>query len=198
MPSAFKPAAPPGSFWRRCWPPDAARVDENVHRLHAPLGSFPEDHLVRHASQLCRRHAPRRGDGTSPRASPKAQHAMSKSAQMKPTPYGPFPCSPIIRRPRLTWPGDAHVALWVIPNIEFFSLMEKVPAGSGGPGTPGPDIPSWSARDYGNRVGVFRLMAALSPPRLPAPVPPHNSAFAHHPHTTPHHPTLNSPRHSPH
>src|SRR5262245_64226568 len=80
---------------------------------------------------------------------------------MKPAPYGPFPYSPIVRRPRLTWPDGAHVALWVIPNIEFFSLMEKVPADSGGPGTPVPDIPSWSARDYGNRVGVFRLMQVL-------------------------------------
>ena len=41
---------------------------------------------------------------------------------MKPSPYGPFPYSPIIHRPRLNWPGDAQVALWVIPNIEFFSL----------------------------------------------------------------------------
>ena len=56
------------------------------------------------------------------------------------------------------WPGGAHVALWVIPNIEFFALDEKVPPGSGGSGVPVPDIPAWSARDYGNRVGVFRLM----------------------------------------
>src|SRR6266571_6117646 len=41
---------------------------------------------------------------------------------MKPGPYGPFPYSPIIRRPPLEWPGDARVALWVVPNIEFFSL----------------------------------------------------------------------------
>src|SRR3989454_6901827 len=80
---------------------------------------------------------------------------------MKPAPYGPFPYSPIIGRPRLTWPEGAQLALWVIPNIEFFSLVEKVPAGLGGPGTPVPDIPSWSARDYGNRVGVFRLMRVL-------------------------------------
>ena len=58
---------------------------------------------------------------------------------MKPAPYGPFAYSPVGERPRLTWPGGAHLALWVIPNIEFFSLMEKVPAGSGGPGTPGED-----------------------------------------------------------
>jgi allantoinase len=39
---------------------------------------------------------------------------------MKPAPYGPFPYSPIIRRKRLAWPNGARVALWVIPNIEFF------------------------------------------------------------------------------
>ena len=43
---------------------------------------------------------------------------------MKPRSYGPFPYSPIIHRPRLKWPNGAHVALWVIPNIEYFSLEE--------------------------------------------------------------------------
>ena len=44
---------------------------------------------------------------------------------MKPRSYGPFPYSPIIDRPKLEWPGGAHVALWIIPNIEYFSMMEK-------------------------------------------------------------------------
>jgi len=100
---------------------------------------------------------------------------------MKPAPYGPFPYSPMLRRPRLTWPDGAHVALWVIPNIEFFSLMEKVPAGSGGPGTPVPDIPSWSARDYGNRVGVFRLMQVLDRHGIRATVALNSDLCAHHP-----------------
>src|SRR3974390_3060192 len=74
---------------------------------------------------------------------------------MKPGPYGPFPYSPIISRPRLEWPGSARVALWVVPNVEFFSL-ETRPGGLG----PGkiPDIPIWAMRDYGNRIGVFRFM----------------------------------------
>jgi allantoinase len=82
---------------------------------------------------------------------------------VKPGVYGPFPYSPIIHRPRLTWPNGAHVALWIIPNIEFFALNEKIPpgTGTGGGASPAPDIPSWSARDYGNRVGVFRLMEVL-------------------------------------
>src|SRR5256714_11498158 len=100
---------------------------------------------------------------------------------MKPAPYGPFPYSPIIHRPRLTWPGGAHVALWVIPNIEFFSLMEKVPAGSGGPRTPVPDIPSWSTRGYGNRVRGFRLIRGVARHCLCATVPPNTDLRVPHP-----------------
>jgi allantoinase len=100
---------------------------------------------------------------------------------MKRGAYGPFPYSPIIHRPRLTWPNGANVALWVIPNIEFFSLEEKVPAGSGGTGTPVPDIPSWSARDYGNRVGVFRLMQVLDRHGIRATVALNADLCAQHP-----------------
>ncbi len=49
------------------------------------------------------------------------------------------------------------MALWVIPNIEFFALDEQVPAAAGGGGVT-PDIPTWSVRDYGNRIGIFRMM----------------------------------------
>ena len=78
---------------------------------------------------------------------------------MKPRAYGPFPYSPIIRRPKLAWPNGARVALWVIPNIEFFSLEER-PGGYGGAGKI-PDVVMWSERDYGNRIGVWRLMEVL-------------------------------------
>jgi peptidoglycan/xylan/chitin deacetylase (PgdA/CDA1 family) len=80
---------------------------------------------------------------------------------MKPRSYGPFAYSALPRRAPISWPGGARVALWVILNIEFFSLAESVPAGSGGIGVKPPDVPSWAARDYGNRVGVFRLMKVL-------------------------------------
>jgi peptidoglycan/xylan/chitin deacetylase (PgdA/CDA1 family) len=100
---------------------------------------------------------------------------------MKPAAYGPFPYSPIIRRPKLTWPNGAHVALWIIPNIEFFSLAEKVPAAAGGSGAPVPDVPSWSARDYGNRVGVFRLMEALDRHGMRGTVALNSELCVHHP-----------------
>jgi allantoinase len=100
---------------------------------------------------------------------------------MNPAAYGPFPYSPITRRPKLAWPDGAHVALWVIPNIEFFSLGEKVPLGGGGTGSPIPDVPSWSARDYGNRVGVFRLMEVLDRHGIRGTVALNSDLCAHHP-----------------
>jgi len=79
---------------------------------------------------------------------------------MKPRRYGPFPYSPIVERPPRRWPNGARVAVWIIPNIEFFALDEQVPAAAGGGGK-APDIPAWSVRDYGNRIGVFRIMEVL-------------------------------------
>lgn len=76
---------------------------------------------------------------------------------MEPRRYGPFKYVPVNRRPRISWPGGAHVALWVIPNIETFPLDEPVPGGTG----VAPDVINWAPRDYGARVGVFRLMEVL-------------------------------------
>ena len=78
---------------------------------------------------------------------------------MKPQRYGPFPYTPIIDRPKITWPGGARLALWVIPNVEFFPLNEAIPPR--GPETV-PDIINWAPRDYGARIGIFRIMEVLS------------------------------------
>src|SRR5215471_21868975 len=98
---------------------------------------------------------------------------------MKPRPYGPFPYSPIIRRPKLTWPDGARVAFWVIPNVEFFSLEER-PAGYGA-ATKIPDVVMWSDRDYGNRVGIWRLMEVLDRYWIRASVALNSLLWDHHP-----------------
>lgn len=76
---------------------------------------------------------------------------------MQPGRTGPFPYSPIINRPKLSWPKGKRLAFWVIPNIETFALDEKMPEG----GSNIPNVFSWAKREYGNRVGVFRLMKVL-------------------------------------
>jgi peptidoglycan/xylan/chitin deacetylase (PgdA/CDA1 family) len=80
---------------------------------------------------------------------------------VQPSRYGPFPYTPITRRPKIVWPNGARLALWVIPNVEFFPLNERMPDGPGGSGGLIPDVLTWSTRDYGNRVGIYRLMEVL-------------------------------------
>ena len=81
---------------------------------------------------------------------------------MKASRTGPFPYTPITRRPKLQWPNGARLALWVIPNIEYFPLDERMPDGPGSSGGLIPDVHMWAIRDYGNRVGVYRIMEVLS------------------------------------
>jgi len=97
---------------------------------------------------------------------------------MKPRSYGPFPYSPIIHRARLEWPKQAHVALWIIPNIEYFSLQER-PGGYGAGKVP--DVVMWSERDYGNRVGIFRLMEVLDRYDIRGTVALNSNLCAEHP-----------------
>ena len=67
-------------------------------------------------------------------------------------PFRLFPYQAIVDRPKVTWPKGAHVAVWVIPNIEHFHIEI---------GAQAPDIRNHSRRDYGNRVGVWRIMEVL-------------------------------------
>lgn len=73
--------------------------------------------------------------------------------------HGRFAYNPIVERPPLRWPNGAHVAVWVIPNVEHFRFESTFP-GSPDPGAV-PDVPSYAVRDYGNRVGVWRMMDVL-------------------------------------
>jgi len=97
---------------------------------------------------------------------------------VKPRPYGPFEYSPIIHRKKLEWPNGARLALWVIPNIEFFSLADKIPASTS---NKLPDVPTWAARDYGNRIGVFRFMEVFDRYRIRATVALNSDVCLHHP-----------------
>ena len=72
--------------------------------------------------------------------------------------HGRFDYSPIVQRPALRMPNDARVALWVTPNVEHFHYDK--PAMSLTPMTASlkPDVLNYAWRDYGARVGVWRLM----------------------------------------
>lgn len=70
-------------------------------------------------------------------------------------------------RPVLAWPGRARVALCVIVTAEHAEWKRppegcQVPNLAGGYGQgPFPDVTAWSHREYGHRVGIFRVLDTL-------------------------------------
>ncbi len=67
------------------------------------------------------------------------------------------------RREPVTWPGNAPLALWINVCVEHFPLNPQS-AGFKAPGNmtmPYPDLRHYTLRDYGNRVGIFRILEAL-------------------------------------
>jgi peptidoglycan/xylan/chitin deacetylase (PgdA/CDA1 family) len=64
-------------------------------------------------------------------------------------------------RPKIVWPGGKKLAFWIAPNIEFYEFdPPKNPSRPGWP-RPSPDIIGYSQRDWGNRVGHWRLMELM-------------------------------------
>lgn len=84
--------------------------------------------------------------------------------------------SPISTRPVLRWPGDSPVALCVILVLEHMEW--QAPAGSfqvarlAGGSAPRefPDYARLSHREYGHRVGIFRLLDVLENVGVPATI----------------------------
>ena len=87
--------------------------------------------------------------------------------------------SPIIKRPPIKWPNNARVAVWVIPNIEYYEF--EIPSVGHQPFNLVPDIINYGWRDYGPRVGVWRLMEALDKCGMRGSVTLNSSVCEHYP-----------------
>ena len=77
---------------------------------------------------------------------------------------------PLPKRGRLTWPGGKRVALIITFNLETWDLTKDTdePYYAGGPPIlpatlPGnvPDYPNFTWREYGQRVGIWRLIEVM-------------------------------------
>ena len=70
--------------------------------------------------------------------------------------------SPIIDRPRITWPGGKRVAVWVAPNVLSWEYMPPAdPWLDAWARTPSPDPLAYGRQDYANRVGFWRMLEVL-------------------------------------
>src|SRR5512134_2024936 len=115
---------------------------------------------------LARRNRVARATLTRPLHADTLHAPQDDEGRMQPSIYGPYQYVPITERKGFKWPNGARVALWVIPNIEFFHLDDPMP------GTNNeriarahakiPNVRNWALRDYGNRVGVWRFMEVMS------------------------------------
>ena len=99
--------------------------------------------------------------------------------------------SPLVKRGVLSWPGNSRVALCVIVNLEHMEF--EPPEGSittrlaGGLGNrPFPDYPRMSHREYGNRVGIFRVLDVLDKHGIKATIAMDSLTAEHYPYLVNH------------
>ena len=81
--------------------------------------------------------------------------------------HGRYGYQPINARPDFCWPGGKRLAVYVALGVECYAFGEGmtenlVPGGSGAH-----DVLNASWREYGNRVGAWRIMQAMDALALP-------------------------------
>ena len=90
--------------------------------------------------------------------------------------------SPIIDRPKIQWPNNARVALWIAPNIEFYEYQPPPNKyRNAWPRVPHPDVMHYSYRDYGNRVGFWRMLEVFDRYQVRATVSLNMAVLDHFP-----------------
>lgn len=75
-----------------------------------------------------------------------------------------YPYRALPRAQPVQWPGGARIALWVAVHVGHFPMdMPLKPfIAPGGMERPYPSFWDYTQRDYGNRIGIYRLIAALA------------------------------------
>jgi peptidoglycan/xylan/chitin deacetylase (PgdA/CDA1 family) len=95
---------------------------------------------------------------------------------------GRYDDSFIFERKPFTWPGKATLAVWVIPNVEVW----RYDSASGQAITPNerghvPDVVNFAWREYGLRVGLWRLADVLDAAGVRATVALNSAVAEAHP-----------------
>lgn len=83
-----------------------------------------------------------------------------------------FEYSAIVDRPPLAWPDGKRLAFWVAPNIEHLELI--APDGSS-------TARDFARLDYGNRVGIWRIMELMDRYGMRGTCPLNSSVTRHYP-----------------
>lgn len=94
--------------------------------------------------------------------------------------------SPISARPPIEWPGGLGLALWTVLYLEYWEIdpperAYKDPRFTGPFGSFFPDYRTHSIREYGNRVGIFRVMELFDRYQIPVTVAANAEACERYP-----------------
>jgi allantoinase len=80
--------------------------------------------------------------------------------------HGRYEDNPIVSRSHFAWPQGEGLAVYVALNLEQYAFGEGLVEDLV-PGIPAPDVLNNSWREYGNRVGAWRLLALFRSLDLP-------------------------------
>jgi allantoinase len=94
--------------------------------------------------------------------------------------HGRFDYSPIVERGGWTWPNGARLAVYFALGLEHYAFNEGM-AETLVPGVPAPDVLNASWRDYGNRVGAWRLIDFFEGEGLPLAILLNSALYEHAP-----------------
>lgn len=97
------------------------------------------------------------------------------------TVHNRLPYSPIIDRTPIEWPHGSKVAVWVVPNIEHYEYLPPRGLVDPYPRTPHPDVRKYSYHDFGNRVGIWRMLKVLDRHRIPCTASLNVAVLDHYP-----------------
>src|SRR5689334_9817861 len=90
---------------------------------------------------------------------PRAQAQARSTAVRRPERYED---SFIFERKSFTWPGGKTLAIWIIPNVEVWQYDSPAGAAiSPNANNKVPDVINYSWREYGMRVGLWRIADIL-------------------------------------
>ncbi len=101
--------------------------------------------------------------------------------------HGRFDYAPITRRDLPPWPGGERLAVYLALNIEHFGFggglgARLAPPAATTPDSPAaPDVLNHAWREYGNRVGAWRLLELFDDLSLPAAALVNTALYDHAP-----------------
>jgi allantoinase len=87
--------------------------------------------------------------------------------------------SNITQRKDYSWPGGKRLAFYIACNVEHFAFLAGL--GADPAHRPGQNTRNYAWRDYGNRIGQWRLFEMLDELKLPASILLNSAVCTHYP-----------------